>query len=113
MLFFQCMAGLFNPANRRTEGIKWGLVTYTAAMFSFVTISTGMVLNAESVAYIDNREFPGVEGAYPVGPMGYQAFIRSRPLGMIPSLMFFLNNWLADGLLVSSLSVPVFTRPSV
>src|SRR6266478_4282438 len=38
ILFFYCMTALFNPANRKREGIKWGLVSYTAAMFSFVTI---------------------------------------------------------------------------
>jgi hypothetical protein len=65
VLFFQCMAALFNPANRRREGIKWGLVSYTVVMFSFVTVFTAMNLNIQSISYIDNREFPGVEGVLP------------------------------------------------
>ena len=102
VLFFQCMAALFDSANRRGEGIKWGLVSYTMAMFSFATVLTGMQLNIRSISYIDNREFPGVEGVLPPGPLGYQSFIWSGTLTLIPSLMFALNNWLADGLLVGS-----------
>ena len=102
VLFFQCMAALFDSANRRGERIKWGLVSYTVAMFSFATVLTGMQLNIRSISYIDNREFPGVEDALPPGPLGYQSFIWSGPLSLTPSLMFALNNWLADGLLVGS-----------
>ena len=29
MMFFQCIAALFDPANRRREGTKWALVIYT------------------------------------------------------------------------------------
>ena len=103
VLFFQCIAALFDSANRRGEGIKWGLVSYTVAMFSFATVLTGMQLHIRSVSYIDNRGFPGVEGVLPPGPVGYQSFIWSDALTLIPSLMFALNNWLADGLLVGSL----------
>ena len=42
VLFFQCIAVLFDPANRRGEAIKWGLISYTVAMFSFATVLTGM-----------------------------------------------------------------------
>jgi len=103
VLFFQCMGALFNPVNPRREGIRWGLVFYTMAMFTFVTVLAGMGLHIESIAYIDNREFPGVEGVLPPGPLGYLNSIRQTPLSIIPNLMFFLNNWLADSLLVRSL----------
>jgi len=101
MLFFQCMAAFFDPVNRRREGIKWGLVVYTFLMFSFVTIFTAMNLNIQSISFIDNREFPGVPGVLPPGPLGYQFLIYSRVLSIVPNLMFLLNNWLADGLLVT------------
>ena len=96
------MTALFSPAHRRGMGIKWGLASYTAVMFSLVTVLTGMQLNLQSISYIDNREFPGIKGRVPPGPLGYQSLIYTGPLGIVPNAMFNLNNWLADGLLVSS-----------
>jgi len=102
VLFFQCMAALFNPVNRKLEGIKWGFVSYTVAAFSSVTILNGMAFHVEFLSYINNRESPGVEGIIPPGPSGYPLSIWTEALSIIPRLMFLLNNWLADGLLVSS-----------
>ena len=109
-VFLQCMAALFNPFHRRGEPIKWGLVSYTIAMFSVATISAGMSIRNESVAYIDDREFPGIKGVLPPGPLGYRQFTSSKALEVIPTAMFALSNWLADGLLVSSLSDAALTR---
>ena len=100
---FNCMVALFHPTYRRGEGIKWGLVCYTAAIFSLVTVLTGINLNIRSVCYIDNRDFPGAEGMMPPGPLGYQWFIAPSALNVTPNVMFTLCNWLAEGLLVSSL----------
>ena len=102
MMFFQCLGGLLSPIYRRREGAKWGVITYTLAIFSFVTVYTAMNLNIESISYIDNRDFPGAEGM-PPGPLGYRSFIYADPISVTPNVMFFLNNWLADGFLVSSL----------
>jgi len=107
VVFFQCVVSLVNPINPRRDGIKWGLVTYTVATFLFVTVLTGMGLHIGSISMIDNREFPGVEGVLPPGPLGYQDFIRSTAFTIIPNFMFFLNNWLADGFLVSFIPDPV------
>ena len=106
------MAALFNPVNSKMEGIKRGLVAYTVAMFSFATVLTGMALNIESISYIDNREFPGGEGLSP-GPLGYRSFIWSGALTVAPSVMFLLNNWLADGFLVCPSYDTAPTRPGV
>ena len=105
------MAVLFNPVRRRTEGVKWGLVCHTITMFTVVTVGTGMQLYVQSIGYIDNRQFPGAN-LLPPGPLGYRWSIYSKALGIVPNLMFFLNNWLADALLVSSLSDTTFTRPN-
>ena len=86
----------------RTRGVKWGIIAYTTAMFSFVTIFTAMNLDLQSISYIDNREFPGIRGALVSGPFGYQVFIYSEAINVVPFLMFFLNQWLADGFLVSA-----------
>ena len=102
MLFFHCMATLFNPDRRRGEHIKWGLVFYTTAMFFVVTVQTAMNLDIQSVSYIDNRNFPGTTDALPPGPYGYPLFIAAGALNVSPNAMFFLNDWLADGLMVSS-----------
>ena len=101
VVFFQCMAALLNPATRRREDIKWGVVSYTVVMFSFATVFTGTTLHIQSISFVDNREFPGVKGTLPPGPLGYQWLVRSTVVGMVNNITFFLNNWLADGLLVS------------
>ena len=113
MLFFQCMAGLFNPVHRKGERIKWGLVSYTVVTFLTVIVGTVMNLGYQSASYVDNRELPGVEGVSPPGPFGYQLFTTSSVPAMITSVSFPLNNWLADGLLVSPPSDAAFTHPRV
>jgi len=115
MLFFQCMAALLNPVHRRGEGIRWWFVSYTVAMFLFVTVYTAMNLQIQSESFIDNRK----DFIYPhstvvkSGPIEYQYVIRKSALGLIPNTMFNLNNWLADGLLVSSLFDATPTRPGI
>ena len=112
MLFSRCMAALVNPIHRRGEPIKWGLVSYTAVMFSVVTIQTGMNLDIQSLRYIDGREFPGFEDM-PPGPEGYLDSIYSTVLNATPNAMLDLNIWLADGLLVSSSFDATFTHQCV
>ena len=112
MVFFHCMAALLSPVDRRRGGIKWGHVSYTVLMFSLATVYTATNLNVQSVSFIDNREFPGVEGVLPPGPLGY-LWYNSRVLCTVPNLMFLLNNWLADGLMVGSLfDVVQLSNPS-
>ena len=110
VLFFKCMTALFDPDNRRGDRVKWWLVSYTAIMFSAVTVQTGMNLDILSISYIDDREFPGINGVLPPGPWGYQVVISPTALSVIPSAMLTLCNWLADGLLVSSFFGTAFTR---
>ena len=113
VLFFKCMAALFNPVHRKGEGVKWELVSCTVAMFSFVTVLTAADLEILSTSYIDNREFPGVEGVIPPGPPGYEGFISLDGLGIVPHVMFILCTWLADGLLVGPLFDSAFAHPGV
>ena len=116
ILFFQCMAALLNPVHRRGEGIKWWFVSYTVAMFSFVTVYTVVNLHIQSESFIDNRQdykYTGISTVVGSGPLGYQYTIRRTALGLIPNTMFNLNNWLADGLLVSSLFNPTPTHPGI
>ena len=113
VLFFKCMAALFNPVHREGEGAKWELVSCTMAMFSFVTVLTAADLEILSTSYIDNREFPGIEGVIPPGPPGYEGFISPDTLGIVPHVMFILCTWLADGLLVGSLFDSAFAHPGV
>lgn len=113
VLFFQCIAALVGPINRTRGGIKWELVAHTVAMFSIVTIYTAITLNILSVSYIDNREFPGAIGLLPPGPIGYQYLTYTDASNVVATLMFLLNNWLADGLLVSSISSSVVQMSQV
>jgi hypothetical protein len=99
VLFFQCMSALLYPVNHKKGGIQWGHVAHTTTMFAFVTIGTALSLDLQSISYIDDRNFDG--GIAP-GPLGYQLLISSDAINIVPNLMFILNQWLADGLLVSS-----------
>lgn len=95
------MGTLLGSVGRMKGSTKWGLVAHTAAMFSFVTIFTATNMDLLSISYIDNRAFPGND-VIPPGPFGYQFLDYSNPINLTPYIMFFLNNWLADGVLVSS-----------
>lgn len=99
VLFFQCMTALLNPVNQTRGGVKWALVVHTGAMFSFVTIYTAINLAVQSISYIDNRDFTGAPQS-PPGPFGYQFYISPEAISIIPSVVFVMNNWLADGLLL-------------
>ena len=111
ILFFKCMVGLSDPAHRRGDHVKWGLVSYTVIMFALVTTETATYLDIQSASYIDNSKFPGIDGLIPPGSYGYQLFISSEALSIIPNVMFLLNSRLADGLLVSPLLDVSFTCP--
>lgn len=101
VLFFRCLSALLSTTERSRGGVRWGFVAHTAAMFSLVTIYTAINLEIQSISNIDNREFPGTD-VMPPGPFGYELFISSTAIGVVPTIMFQLNTWLADGLLVSS-----------
>ena len=113
VVFFQCMVALFNPVHRGGERIKWGLVSYTVVLFLLATVFTAMDLDVLSISYIDNREFPGIEGVAPPGPFGYQWFLSPDALSIVPTAAFTLSNLLADGLLVSFLFDDTFIHPGV
>ena len=113
MVFFQCMVALLNPVYRRGEGIKWWLVSHIVAMFSFVTVHTTINLLILSNSFIDNcKDIPLTTISFS-GPLHYQWDIRDTALGLILNIMFNLNNWLADALLVSSLFDATPTCPGV
>ena len=106
------MAALLNPTYRKEEGIKRWLVFYTVVMFSFVTVYTAMNLYIQSNSFIDHRG--NIDWELPLSrPLEYQLGIRVTALGFVPNVMFNLNNWLADGLLVSPLFDAASTRPDV
>ena len=105
VLFFQCIAALLSSANRRKEGIKWWLVSYTVLIFSFATTLFGTGTAFQFDAYIDNREYPGVEGETDPGPLGYQEAHATGALLLTDALMFQLAYALADGFLVGCLFV--------
>ena len=100
-LFFRCMIALFNPTNRARGGIGWGLVAHTVALFANATVSIAIGYYILSESYINDREFPGGDGL-PPGPTGYWWIPKFVPLVTVASSVIQLNQWLVDGLLVSS-----------
>ena len=113
VLFFKCVAALLDPVYIRREAIKWGLVSYTMAMFTLVTIGTALQLNTQSISYIDNRQLLGAGGVLSPEPTTYQILVGSDATSVIQNVVFILSNWLADGLLVSSSFDSVFTCPNL
>ena len=113
VIFFKCMAALFNSVNRRGEPVKRGLVFYTAITFAVATVLTATNLHLFSIAYIDNRDFPGIDGMVNPGPTGYQVLISPEAVSIIANSAFALGDWLANGLLVSSLFDAAFAHPGV
>ena len=95
VLFFQCMAALFNPVYRRGESIKWGLVFYTVVVFSFVTVFTAINLNVKSNSFVGNRQFTDPDGTV-LGPLGYQTWFRSNMSSITSGVVFPLTHSLAD-----------------
>ena len=70
-------------------------------MFGFATACGTLFADYQRIAYIDNRETPGVYGVSPPGPWEYYSLISLDAHTNIPILLFFLNQILADGFLVS------------
>ena len=102
-LFFQCMTALLGSTNRMRKGnIKWGLVAHTVALFSVATMCLALDLFLLPVSYINGRVFPGGDGIIP-GPLGYQAVSKLAMIGGISCSGVQVNQWLVDGLLVSSM----------
>ena len=108
VLFFQCMGAFLNPINRTRGRTKLGLTAYTVIMFSLTTINIAMNLGIQSICYVDFRGFPGVPDWLGPGPAGYMRFTSTKAIQVVPDIFFFLNFWLADGLLVSSVPNAAF-----
>lgn len=111
-MFFQCLIALLGPTNRTGRIIKWGLVAHVVAMFTFQTVSIVIQLRLQSISYIDFREFPASDGSLYSGPFAYQYSTSYSGINAVPLVMFFLNNWLADGLLVNFVSSSVIRQGS-
>ena len=103
-LFFQCMVALLDPGNRTKWGIKWGFVAHTVAMFLIFTMTAALGLQTKSILYVDDRNSRGNEEIIP-GALGYRCYRPSfEAIDTASYVAFPLNQWLADGLLVSLLS---------
>ena len=64
--------------------------SHTVVMFSCVTVYTTGGLYLQSVSYIDNRGFSGVE-TIPAGPIGYQFLVVTDPLNSACYFMFYVK----------------------
>ena len=110
-LFFQCMSVLLSPVNPMKRGVKWGLIAHTVAMFLFLTIPAGIDLNYLSTCSINYRDFPG-DDEYDPGPLGCYETLSTEAAATAFTVMFPLNQWLADGLLVGHISNSVVRERS-
>ena len=88
--------------NRARGDVRWGLVALATAMFTLTTIILASFLDTMSISYINNRGFHSLNGAPLSGPLGYQTSTYRKAISFAASIMVPVNQWLADGLLVSS-----------
>lgn len=88
---------------------KWGLLAQTVTLFLVLTIHISVDQYAALLELIENRNFPGTE-TLPPGPIGYDATHSSLTPFAIYIVMFPLNQWLSDGLLVSSVKLQPFAH---
>ena len=102
-LFFRCMDVLLGPANTIGRGIRWAPVVHTVALFSFMTVPIWIDPDYLPIEYVNNREFPGND-EFPPGPFGYSISLGTKAINVVFDIMFPLNQWLADGLLVGPIS---------
>lgn len=97
-LFFQSLRALFYPMKGR---VTWGLVTHTVAMFLCLTISVTTELSQLAPFYIDDREYPQFTASMGIlEPWEYLWGSDWPAMSILSNLMFPLNQWLADGLLL-------------
>lgn len=88
------MNALLDPINCKEGGVKWALVAHTTFMFSLVAIFTAINIHLLSIAYIDNREFPGADRVIP-GPLRYEDILSFETPSIAANVLFVLNQWLA------------------
>ena len=83
----------------------WGLAVHSVVMFSCLTISVMIELGKLALHDIDKRE--GFDHSFSLGILGpweYEKGFGWLISSALLCLMFFLNQWLADGLLVIYIS---------
>ena len=103
------MGALLNPVCGTKKAIKWGLVAQTFVMFSFLTIANLINDDLLSVEFVNNREFS--EAGRLLGPFNYAFFVDEEAEGTVAGFLPLINQWLANGLLVSPASNPVAHVP--
>ena len=102
ILFFQCMGAFLDPVNKIRRSVKWALVVHTVALFLFLTLPVAADIWIPSTEFVDHRNFPGTGGQSlgPTGPIGYDQVIGETAINPALNVMFPLNQWLSDALLV-------------
>ena len=90
--------------------IKWGLVALTTSMFSCSTVAVVLNINALSSSCIGP-----VDQAYFIlpGPLGTKVWSTQNGVAIAFTVMFVLNQWQADGLLVSSVSKQAISTSNI
>ena len=105
-LFFQSLRTLLYPTRGR---VMWGLAAHTVAMFLCLTVSVVIefvqLVPFEINDREDDDEVPGSYGIW--GPWRFTEGSDLRVLQILSPLVFPLNQWLADGLLVFHVSNPI------
>ena len=83
----------------------WGLTVHSVVMFSCLTISVMIELSGLTSYCIDYQGTPPIYHSRGIlGPWEHLEGSSWLISSILPCLVFFLNQWLADGLLVIYIS---------
>lgn len=93
MLFTMSFRLLFTQLRAKANETRFFLL-YICCMFVLSTLYLVGSARFAQFTFIDDRNFPG-------GPSAYYVENFSTPIGFLGSICYAMENWFADGLLVS------------
>jgi hypothetical protein len=99
-LYFMSVPALL-AQRKRDPKYTYGTLAFISLLFSFGTISNGIALFMNQLAFIDFRNYPGGPAIFASSPVP-----QTEKLNIAATAFYFFNQWLQDGFLVylSSLS---------
>jgi hypothetical protein len=95
-IFAQLLPHIAKSVHGKTLNLP--LAVYSSVMFALGTMFLVSSLVTGIDLFIDYRNYPG-------GPAGYATVIFNTPVTMLGNVMFIVASWLADGLMVSGISL--------
>ena len=97
VLFCLCFRLLYNQLSHNNSRSTLSILLFLCVAFILGTLFMASIADFAQLSFIDNRNFPG-------GPEAFESEMNTNPIELMGNVVFTLQNWLCDGLLVSALS---------